>query len=89
MQQLWFYQQVARQEEENIKFDIKQVKITKLQIVFVPVVEWIYLRPGKTSYDLVESQLKTSFLKAEYQLLKDRDFLIVAPLDFEKKNGVL
>jgi len=84
---IMIYQQVASQEEESIKFDIKQLK--KLPNYKSYLYQWLN-EFGFTAwddiYDLVQSQSGKQVFSAEYRILKDRDFLIVAPLDFEKEK---
>jgi tRNA(Ile)-lysidine synthase len=84
---IMIYQQVASQEEESIKFDIKQLK--KLPNYKSYLYQWLN-EFGFTAwddiYDLVQSQSGKQVFSAEYRLLKDRDFLIVVPLDFEKEK---
>ena len=86
---IMIYQQVAIQEAESIKFDIKKLK--KLPNFRSYLYQWLH-EFGFTAWDdiytLVESQSGKQVFSAEYRLLKDRNFLIVAPLDFEKvKQG--
>ncbi|SHG17015.1 tRNA(Ile)-lysidine synthase [Flavobacterium micromati] len=84
---IMIYQQVASQEEESIKFDIKQLK--KLPNYKSYLYQWLN-EFGFTAwddiYDLVQSQSGKQVFSAEYRLLKDRDFLIVVPLDLEKEK---
>jgi tRNA(Ile)-lysidine synthase len=56
---IMIYQQVARQEEENIKFDIKQLKLPNYKSYLY---QWLneFVRLGDI-YDLVESQLENKF----------------------------
>ena len=84
---IMIYQQVARQEEDSIKFDIKQLK--KVPNYKSYLYQWLNefgFTAWEDIYDLVQSQSGKQVFSAEYRLLKDRDFLIVAPLDFEKEK---
>jgi tRNA(Ile)-lysidine synthase len=70
---------VARQEEENIKFDIKRLKLPNYKSYLY---QWLneFVRLGAI-YDLVESQLENKFSQRNIAYLKIEIFLIVAPLD--------
>jgi tRNA(Ile)-lysidine synthase len=75
------YQQVAKQEEEAIFFDLNQLK--KLPNYKSYLYQWLN-EFGFTAwddiYDLVDSQSGKQVFSAEFRLLKDRDFLILSPL---------
>ena len=75
------YQQVAKQEEEAIFFDLNQLK--KLPNYKSYLYQWLN-EFGFTAwddiYDLVDSQSGKQVFSAEFRLLKDRDFLILIPL---------
>jgi tRNA(Ile)-lysidine synthase len=75
------YQQVAKQEEETIFFDLNQLK--KLPNYKSYLYQWLN-EFGFTAwddiYDLVDSQSGKQVFSAEFRLLKDRDFLILSPL---------
>ncbi|SHG17366.1 tRNA(Ile)-lysidine synthase [Flavobacterium segetis] len=84
---IMIYQQVASQEEQNIKFDIK--KLQKLPNYKSYLYQWLRefgFTAWEDIYKLVESQSGRQVFSAEYRLIKDRNFLIVAPLDFEKEK---
>ena len=76
------YQQVAKQEEEAIFFDLNQLK--KLPNYKSYLYQWLN-EFGFTAwddiYDLVDSQSGKQVFSAEFRLLKDRDFLILSPLN--------
>jgi tRNA(Ile)-lysidine synthase len=76
------YQQVAKQEEESIFFNLNQLK--KLPNYKSYLYQWLN-EFGFTAwddiYDLVDSQSGKQVFSAEFRLLKDRDFLILSPLN--------
>ena len=78
------YQQVAKQEGEEIYFDLNQLK--KLPNYSSYLYQWLH-EFGFTAwadiYDLVESQSGKQVFAAEFRLLKDRDFLILSPIDLD------
>lgn len=81
------YQQVAAQEGENISFDLKKLK--KLPNYKSYLYQWLN-EFGFTAwddiYDLVESQSGKYVFSADYRLLKDRESLILSPLDFSTEK---
>jgi tRNA(Ile)-lysidine synthase len=78
------YQQVAKQEEEGIYFDLNQLR--KLPNYTSYLYQWLH-EFGFTAwddiYDLVESQSGKHVFSAEFRLLKDRDSLILSPIDLD------
>ncbi|MEC5165448.1 tRNA(Ile)-lysidine synthase [Flavobacterium sp. PL11] len=83
---IMIYQQVAKQEEENIKFDLKQLK--KLPNYKSYLYRWLHefgFTAWNDIYDLVNNQSGKQVFSSEFRLLKDREFLILSPLDLEKK----
>lgn len=78
------YQQVARQVEKEIHFDLNQLK--KLPNYSSYLYQWLN-EFGFTAwddiYDLVESQSGKQVFSPEFRLLKDRDSLILSPIDVE------
>jgi tRNA(Ile)-lysidine synthase len=82
------YQQVAKQEGEEIHFDLNQLK--KLPNYSAYLYQWLH-EFGFTAwddiYDLVESQSGKQVFSAEFRLLKDRDSLILSPIDTEITNN--
>jgi tRNA(Ile)-lysidine synthase len=81
------YQQVARQEEEGIYFDLNQLR--KLPNYTSYLYQWLH-EFGFTAwddiYDLVESQSGKHVFSAEFRLLKDRDSLILSPLNLNNST---
>ena len=81
------YQQVAVQEGENISFDLKKLK--KLPNYKSYLYQWLN-EFGFTAwddiYDLVVSQSGKFVFSADYRLLKDRESLILSPLDFSTEK---
>ena len=77
------YQQVATPEGENISFDLKKLK--KLPNYKSYLYQWLNefgFTAWNDIYDLVESQSGKYVFSSEYRLLKDRETLILSPLDF-------
>ena len=77
------YQQVATQEDENISFDL--IKLKKLPNYKSYLYQWLNefgFTAWNDIYDLVESQSGKYVLSSEYRLLKDRETLILSPVDF-------
>lgn len=75
------YQQVAKEEGDSIHFDLKQ--LLRLPNYKSYLYQWLN-EFGFTSwediYDLVDAQSGKQVFSEGFRLLKDRDFLIVAPL---------
>ena len=81
------YQQVANQEGENISFDLKKLK--KLPNYKSYLYQWLNefgFTAWNDIYDLVESQSGKYVFSSEYRLLKDRETLILSPLDFSDEK---
>ena len=77
------YQQVATPEGENISFDLKKLK--KLPNYKSYLYQWLNefgFTAWNDIYDLVDSQSGKYVFSSEYRLLKDRETLILSPLDF-------
>ena len=80
---IMIYQQVAKQEADTIYFELQQLK--KLPNYKSYLYQW--LKEFKFSawddiYNLVEGQSGKYIFSPEYRLLKDRDFLILSPINF-------
>ncbi|PKH68939.1 tRNA lysidine(34) synthetase TilS [Flavobacterium sp. ALD4] len=78
------YQQVARQEEDDIYFDLNQLK--KLPNYTSYLYQWLHefgFSAWDDIYDLVESQSGKHVFSAEFRLLKDRDSLILSPIGLD------
>ncbi|MNF55509.1 tRNA(Ile)-lysidine synthase [compost metagenome] len=81
------YQQVAKQEDDAIYFDLKQLK--RLPNYKSYLYQWLNefgFKAWDDVYDLVESQSGKQVFSTDYRLLKDRDSLILSPLNLENKN---
>ncbi|MNX27223.1 tRNA(Ile)-lysidine synthase [compost metagenome] len=81
------YQQVAKQEGDAIYFDLKQLK--RLPNYKSYLYQWLNefgFKAWDDVYDLVESQSGKQVFSTDYRLLKDRDSLILSPLNLENKN---
>ncbi len=80
---IMIYQQVAKQEEDTIYFDLKKLK--KLPNYKSYLYQWLKefgFSAWDDIYDLVESQSGKYVFSPEYRLLKDRDSLILSPINF-------
>ncbi|MEZ7497789.1 tRNA lysidine(34) synthetase TilS [Flavobacterium sp. Arc3] len=81
------YQQVAKQEEDGIYFDLNQLR--KLPNYTSYLYQWLHefgFSAWDDIYDLVESQSGKYVFSAEFRLLKDRDLLILSPIDLSNSN---
>ena len=81
------YQQVATQEGENISFDLNKLK--KLPNYKSYLYQWLNefgFTAWNDIYDLVESQSGKYVFSSEYRLLKDRETLILSPLNFSDEK---
>nr|WP_314895730.1 tRNA lysidine(34) synthetase TilS [uncultured Flavobacterium sp.] len=77
------YQQVAKRDEDNIYFDLNQLK--KLPNYKSYLYQWLKefgFSAWDDIYDLVESQSGKQVFSPEFRLLKDRDSLILSPMNF-------
>jgi tRNA(Ile)-lysidine synthetase-like protein len=80
---IMIYQQVAKQEDDTIYFDLK--KLRKLPNYKSYLHQWLKefgFSAWDDIYDLVESQSGKYVFSPEYRLLKDRDSLILSPINF-------
>lgn len=81
------YQQVVRQEENEIYFDLNQ--LLKLPNYTSYLYQWLH-EFGFTAWDdvynLVDSQSGKQVFSAEFRLVKDRNSLILSPIDFDTKK---
>jgi tRNA(Ile)-lysidine synthase len=78
------YQQVAKAKGEKIYFDLNQLR--KLPNYKSYLYHWLVeygFSAWDDIYDLVESQSGKQVFSKEFRLLKDRDFLILYPINFE------
>ncbi|MGL5112526.1 MAG: tRNA lysidine(34) synthetase TilS [Flavobacterium sp.] len=74
------YQQMAREEDERVYFDIK--KMLCLSNYSSYLYQWLKeygFSAWDDIYELVHSQSGKQVFSAEYRLLKDRDYLILSP----------
>ena len=81
------YQQVAKQDGDDINFDLKQLK--KLPNYKSYLYQWLNefgFAAWEDIYDLVESQSGKQVFSSEFRLLKDRDSLILSPINFVNKE---
>jgi tRNA(Ile)-lysidine synthase len=80
------YQQVAKQEEEEIRFDLNQLK--KLPNYRSYLYQWLHefgFMAWDDVYDLVDSQSGKQVFSPNFRLLKDRDSLILYPINTERE----
>ena len=78
------YQQVASQDENEIRFDLNQLK--KLPNYSSYLYQWLHefgFLAWDDVYDLVDSQSGKQVFSPSFRLLKDRDFLILCPINVE------
>ena len=81
------YQQVAKQEGDDIYFDLKQLK--KLPNYNSYLYQWLNefgFAAWDDIYDLVNSQSGKQVFSSEFKLLKNRNSLILTPINFVNKN---
>ena len=80
---IMIYQQVVKQENETIYFDLKKLK--KLPNYKSYLYQWLKefgFKAWDDIYDLVDSQSGKHVFSPEYRVLKDRDYLILSPINF-------
>jgi tRNA(Ile)-lysidine synthase len=80
------YQQVAKQEGEAIYFDLNQ--LLRLPNYKSYLYQWLHefgFSAWDDIYNLVESQSGKQVFSTEFRLLKDREFLILIPINFEEE----
>ncbi|WP_395050030.1 tRNA lysidine(34) synthetase TilS [Flavobacterium sp.] len=80
---IMIYQQVAAEKGEDIHFDLNQLK--KLPNYKSYLYQWLNefgFSAWDDIYDLVESQSGKQVFSNEFRLLKNRDFLILSPINF-------
>ena len=81
------YQQVAKQEGDDIYFDLKQLK--KLPNYNSYLYQWLNefgFAAWDDIYHLVDSQSGKQVFSSEFKLLKNRNSLILTPINFVNKN---
>jgi tRNA(Ile)-lysidine synthase len=81
------YQQVAKESGEDIHFDLN--KLQQLPNYKSYLYQWLRefgFLAWEDIYDLVESQSGKQVFSNEFRLLKNRDFLILSPINIEDKK---
>ena len=76
------YQQVAKQEGDDIHFDLNQLR--KLPNYKSYLYQWLHefgFLAWEDIYDLVESQSGKQIFSLEFRLIKDRNSLILSPIN--------
>jgi tRNA(Ile)-lysidine synthase len=86
---IMIYQQVAKEAEDDIHFDLNQLK--KLPNYKSYLYQWLKefgFSAWKDIYDLVEGQSGKQVFSDQYRLLKDRSTLILSPIleEIEEKE---
>jgi tRNA(Ile)-lysidine synthase len=84
---IMIYQQVAKQDGEDIYFDLNQLK--RLPNYKSYLYQWLNefgFSAWDDIYNLVESQSGKQVFSAEFRLLKDREFIILSPINFEEEQ---
>jgi len=81
------YQQVAKEVENQIHFDLNE--LLKLPNYTSYLYQWLSefgFTAWEDIYDLVKSQSGKQVFAPQYRLLKNRDFLIVSPLELNEDS---
>jgi tRNA(Ile)-lysidine synthase len=79
------YQQVASEVEDQIHFDLNQLlKLPNYQSYLYQWLKEFGFTAWNDIYDLVDSQSGKQVFAADFRLLKDRDSLILFPIDHSK-----
>ncbi|MEN2416418.1 tRNA lysidine(34) synthetase TilS [Flavobacterium mesophilum] len=84
---IMIYQQVAKEEGEDIHFDLNQLK--KLPNYKSYLYQWLNefgFSAWNDIYDLVNGQSGKQVLSEEFRLLKNRETLILSPVSYEPKD---
>ncbi len=80
---IMIYQQIAIEKENNIHFDL--LKLKTLPNYKSYLYEWLQefgFTAWNDIYDLVYGQTGKQIFSEEYKLIKNRDFLILSPINF-------
>ena len=81
------YQLVAKEKGDEIHFDLNQLK--KLPNYKSYLYQWLKefeFTAWEDIYDLVEGQSGKQVFSREYRILKNREFLILTPIDIEEED---
>ena len=81
------YQQVAKEKGTEIHFDLNQLK--KLPNYKSYLYHWFNgfgFSAWEDIYDLIDGQSGKQVFSSEFRLLKNRDFLILSPINLEDQN---
>jgi tRNA(Ile)-lysidine synthase len=81
------YQQVANENGEEVHFDLNQLK--KIPNYTSYLYQWLNefgFSAWNDIYDLVESQSGKQVFSNEFRLLKNRDYLILSPINLDDKK---
>ena len=81
------YQQVANEKGEDVHFDLNQLK--KLPNYKSYLYQWLVdfgFSAWEDIYELVDSQSGKQVFSNEFRLLKNRNFLVLSPINFTNKT---
>jgi tRNA(Ile)-lysidine synthase len=83
------YQQVAKEHGTEIHFDLNQLKkLTNFKSYLYHWFNGFGFSAWEDIYDLVDGQSGKQVFSSEFRLLKNRDLLILSPLNSEDENEV-
>ncbi len=81
------YQQVVRQEEDEIYIDLKQLlRLPNYKSYLYQWLKEFEFSAWDDVYDLVDSLSGKQVYSSNFRLIKDRDFLILSPINFEEQQ---
>lgn len=81
------FQQVASEKENQIHFDLKQLlQLPNYQSYLYQWLKEYGFTAWEDIYDLVQSQSGKQVFSTDFRLLKDRDSLILSPIEDEKEE---
>ncbi|MBC5836756.1 tRNA lysidine(34) synthetase TilS [Flavobacterium muglaense] len=81
------YQQVVRQEEDEIYIDLKQLlRLPNYKSYLYQWLKEFQFSAWDDVYNLVDSLSGKQVYSSNFRLIKDRDFLILSPINFEEQQ---
>jgi tRNA(Ile)-lysidine synthase len=84
---IMIFQQVAREEDNQIHFDLNQLlRLPNYQSYLYQWLKDYGFTSWEDIYDLVDSQSGKQVFSTDFRLLKDRDSLILSPIDDTEKE---
>lgn len=82
------YQQVAVEEDNQIRFNLKQlIRLPNFQSYLYQWLKEYGFTAWEDIYDLVDSQSGKQIFASDFRLLKDRDFLILSPKEEDEEEA--